>query len=106
MYSVAKGSTPCSYASTSHPTATLVFTTSATSSVAPATSAFLTTTPDPDGKSTLSNKSCHVDSTPDGPTMPPDKAINAIKKLCKKELKGDRNPCIQQSMPIAGGLSI
>ncbi|GME51414.1 hypothetical protein GTA08_BOTSDO07479 [Neofusicoccum parvum] len=106
MYSVAKGGTPCPYAPTSHPSATIVFSTPAGPTTAAATSASPTATPGPDGKSTLSKKACHVDSAPNAPTMSRDKALDAIKKLCKQELNGDRNGCIQQSTSVGGGVSI
>ncbi|EOD42977.1 hypothetical protein UCRNP2_10315 [Neofusicoccum parvum UCRNP2] len=106
MYSVAKGGTPCPYAPTFHPSATIVFSTPAGPTTAASTSASPTATLGPDGKSSLSKKACYVDSAPNGPAMSRDKALDAIKKLCKQELNGDRNGCIQQSTPVGGGVSI
>lgn len=85
MYEVATGGTPCPYAPSFHPTSTLAFTTPAeiTSQAGP------TATRGPDRNSFLrKKKSYRVDSVPDSPKMWRDEVLNAIKELCKQNLRG------------------
>ncbi|KAK7724836.1 hypothetical protein SLS57_004107 [Botryosphaeria dothidea] len=49
----------------------------------------------PDGKSEKTNSACRKDAVPDSPGFDREKAIAAFAKLCKNELKGDKNGCIQ-----------
>ncbi|GME52554.1 hypothetical protein GTA08_BOTSDO07479 [Neofusicoccum parvum] len=49
----------------------------------------------PDGRSKKENKACRADKVPSSPQFKRDDAIKAINDLCKNELKGNKNGCIQ-----------